>query len=91
MNVLLYWISGRGGTGSGLPESTPAGLYVFLSDLGPEPESKICEKPDPDPDSLFYFGSSRSLCGHFFGKNMSNLCLDRWLWSESEQKADSQI
>jgi len=34
----------RGGTGSGLSESNPAGFCVFLSDS----ESKICEKPDPD-------------------------------------------
>jgi len=33
-------------TGSGLPESTPAGFYIFCSD--PDPESKICEKPDPN-------------------------------------------
>jgi len=36
----------RGGSGSGLPESTPARFCVFLSD--PDPESKICEKPDQD-------------------------------------------
>ena len=58
----------RGGTGSGLPESTPAGFCVFLSD----PESKIREKPDADPESLFNFGSSRSLCGHVLNKNMWN-------------------
>jgi len=51
-----------------LPESTPGGFCVFISD--PDPESKICEKPDPDPDSLFHSSSSRSLCGHFLGKNM---------------------
>jgi len=48
------------------PESTPAGFCVFLSD----PESKICEKPDPE--SLFHFGSSRSLRGHFLGKTWVN-------------------
>jgi len=37
-----------------VPESTPAGFCVFLSD----PESKFCEKPDAD--SLFNFGRSRS-------------------------------
>ena len=42
------------------PESTPAGLCVFLSD--PDPELKIWEKPDLDPKSLVNFGSSRSLC-----------------------------
>jgi len=59
------------GTGSGVPESTPAGFCVFLL----EPESKICEKPDPD--SLFNVGSSSSLCGHFLSKNMGKLRLDR--------------
>jgi len=59
----------RGGDGSGVPESTPAGFYVFLSD----PESKICEKPDPE--SLFNFGSSRSLCDHILSKNMDKFGL----------------
>jgi len=77
----------RGGTGSGLPESTPAGFCVFLSD----PESKICEKPDPDPVSLFHFGSSRSLCGHFLIKNMGKSRLDRCLQPDSEQESHSQI
>jgi len=39
-------LSTRGGTGSGLPVLTPAGFCVFPSD--PVPESKICEKTDPD-------------------------------------------
>jgi len=30
-----------------LLELTPAGFCIFLSE--PDPESKICEKPDPDP------------------------------------------
>ena len=49
-------------------------ILRFFSD--PDPESKICEKPDPDPESLFHFGSSRSLCGHFLGKNNGKLRLD---------------
>jgi len=40
--------------------------------------SQNCTK-NPDPDSLFNFGSSRSLCGHFWSKNMGKLPLDRWL------------
>jgi len=56
-------------------ESTPAGFCVFLSD--PDPESKICEKPVMDPQSLFHFGIGRSLCGHFLGKNMGKLRLER--------------
>jgi len=47
------------------PEHTLAGLCVFLSD----PESKIWEKPDPDPESLFNSGSSRSLRNHFLSNN----------------------
>ena len=46
-------------------ESTPAGFWVFLSDVDLDPESKIFENPDADPASLFNFGSSRSLHGHF--------------------------
>ena len=43
----------------------------------PDQESKIWEKPYPDPESLFNYGSSRSLCGHFLSKNMGKLRLDR--------------
>ena len=64
----------RGGTGSGVPESTPAGFCVFLSDPDPGPESKIWEKTDPE--SLFNFGSSRSRCDHFLSKNVGKLRLD---------------
>jgi len=56
------------------PESTPAGFFVFLPN--PDPKSKICEKPEPE--SLFNFGSSRSLCGHFLSKDMGKLRLDWW-------------
>jgi len=42
----------RGGTGSGVLESTPAGFCVFLSQPDLDPESKNGEKPE----SLFHFG-----------------------------------
>jgi len=45
------------------PELNLAGFCVFLFD--PNPESKFCEKPDPDLESLFHFGSSKSLRGIF--------------------------
>jgi len=64
-----------GGHGSGLPESTPARFWVFLSE--PDPESKIFEKPDPDLESLLNFTSSRSLRGHFLSENMGEFRLDR--------------
>jgi len=55
-----------------VPESTPAASCVFLTDL--PPESKICEKPDVVPESLFIF-RSRSLCGfpiwHFLSNNIA--------------------
>jgi len=64
-------INTRCGYGFGVPESTPAGSCVFPSD--PEPESKICEKTDTDPESFFIF-SSRGLCGfhmwHFLAKTL---------------------
>ena len=63
----------RDGHGSEVPESTRAGFCVFLSD--PNPESIICEKTDPQ--SLFNFGSSRSLHGHFLSKNIGKFRLDR--------------
>jgi len=40
---------------------------------------KIFEKLNPDPESLFHFGSSRSLCVHFLSKNMGKIRLDRLL------------
>jgi len=80
--------SPRGSHGSGVLESTPAGSCVFLSDPDPYPESKIFEKPEPE--SLFIFGSSRSLCGHFLSKHMSKFRLDGW-YLESEHESDSQI
>jgi len=46
----------RGGTGSGVLESTPAGFCVFLSQPDLDPESKNGEKPEPEPESLFHFG-----------------------------------
>jgi len=57
------------------PESTPAGFCVFLSN----PESKIREKPDPE--SLFNFGSSRRVCGHFLSKNMVSFGWIDGTWS----------
>jgi len=63
------------------PELTPAEFCIFLSDPGPDSdlEYKIWEKLDPEPESLFTFGSGRSLCGNFLNKNMGKLRLDRWL------------
>jgi len=63
------WLCVRGRTGS-------QDSAFFLSDTDPNTQSKICEKPDLDPESLFNFGSSRSLCGHFLSKNMGKSRLD---------------
>jgi len=57
------------------PESNPAGFCVLFRIR--VRESKLWEKTDPDPESLFNFGSSRSLCGEFLCKNMRELWLDR--------------
>jgi len=67
----------RGGTGSRGPESTQAGFWIFLSDpdLDLDLESKIWDKPDPEPESVFNFGSSKGLCGLFLSKNMGKLQL----------------
>ena len=83
-------MSSRGGHGSGVPEWTQAGLYVFLSDPYQDPESKICEKADLDPESLFSFGSCRSLFDHILRKTWVNSRLRRRK-PESEQETDSQI
>ena len=80
---------GRGGHGFEAPESTPAGLCVFLS----EPGSKIFQKPDPE--SLLIFCSSRSprgLCTcHFYKVKTAEFRLHWWLLPESEQESDFQI
>jgi len=56
------------------PQPWPEGLCVFLS--------------DQDPQSLFNFGSSRSLRGHSLNKNMVKFWLDRW---QPESKNWSRI
>jgi len=38
-----HLVERRRGTGSGIPESTLAGFFIFLSDPDPYPESKVCE------------------------------------------------
>ena len=61
----------------------------------PEPESKIFEKPDPDTESFFIFGSSRSLRGlyqcqcHCLITNLAEFRLSGW-FPQFEQKSDSQ-
>ena len=78
----------RGENGSLVQESTLPGFHIFLLDL--EPKSKICEEPEP----LFIYSSSRSLCGlhtyNFLSKNIDDFRLNRWQL-ESEQELDSQI
>jgi len=76
----------RSSHGSGVPESTPKGFWVFLSD--PDLESKTCEKTYSE--SIFNFDSRTSERGHFSSKNMGNFRLDRWKL-ESEQESDSEI
>ena len=81
--TLSFWRARRantkGGYGSGVPESTP--------------ESKIFEKPHPDPEPLFIFRRS-SLCGfrirYFLSKNIAEFQPHRWQ-PESEQESDSEI
>jgi len=41
------------------------------------PGSGVKNLGKPDPESLIYFSSSRSLCGHFLRKNVGKLRLDR--------------
>jgi len=76
---------------SGVSESTLAAFFVF-SDPGSDLWSQICEKLDPDPESLFIFGSSRSLHGLYkynvnakwkhMVKTLLNFgCIDgSWIW-----------
>jgi len=48
------------------PEVAPAGFCVFSSD------------PDPHPESLYNFGSSRSLRDHFLVKTRADVgCINR--------------
>ena len=59
---------------------TPEEFCIFLPDPDPgpdsDPEYKIWEKLDPEPDSLFIFGSGRRLCGNFSNENTSKIGLD---------------
>jgi len=67
----------------GVPESTPAGFCVFLSD--PDPESKMCEETDLEAESLFNFGSCRRLLDHFSSKNMGEFAVGSMVagvWTE---------
>jgi len=82
----LQWVAhlpiiARGETGSGVPVLTPAEFCIFLPDPDPgpdsDPEYKIWEKLDPEPELLFNFGSGRSLCGNFLNINMGKLRLDQ--------------
>ena len=52
---IFLTLTTRDGTGSRVPESTPAGFCVFLSDPDPDSESKIFQKQDPVPEWLFHF------------------------------------
>jgi len=49
-NCVQAMVLTRGGTGSGVPEATPAGFCFFLSDPDPDAESKIWEKTDTVPE-----------------------------------------
>jgi len=71
--MLLRPEPARGGTGSGITGVDSGRILRFSYGSGSVPESKICEKLNPDPESLFHFGSSRSLCGHFLGITMGKL------------------
>jgi len=63
--MFVQWIVVRGGTGSGLPESIPAGFCIFLTDPDPDTESKICEKPDPYR-SHFSISAEAGVCAVIF-------------------------
>ena len=54
----------------------------------PYPESKIWEKPEPEPELLFNFDCSRSLCDHFLSKNIGKL---RWIDNCSRSLNRSRI
>jgi len=56
----------RGGTGSGVPESTPAGFCVFLS------------YPDPDPESKFGKNPTR-IRSHFSISAVAGVCVVIWV------------
>jgi len=55
----IFLVFSRGGHGSGVSESTPAGLCAFLWVLVPELLSKICEKTDPETDTVLLFKRAR--------------------------------
>jgi len=57
-----------------------ASILRFSFGPGSDPESKICEKTDPDPEPLFQFGSSRSLCGGY-GQIMVGWMIVAGVWT----------
>ena len=68
--ALLILFSRKGGTGS----EVDSGRILRIS-FGPGYGHGFNYLRKPDPESLFNFGSSRSLCGHFLSKNMGKLIL----------------
>jgi len=86
-HYLFRRVSNRGGQGSGVGSGW---ILRLFSD--PDTSQRICEKPDPDPESLFIFGSSWSpgglhkchclgvaefRCGHFLSRTWVNFgCVD---------------
>jgi len=60
------WIQGAG---------VESGRILRIS-FRPGTAVKNCEKPDPDPGSLFNLGSDRSLLGHFLSKMMSKFSVE---------------
>ena len=65
---LVCALDARRGHGSGVPESTPTQDSAFFFRV---------RKEKPDLESLFNFGSSRSLRCHFLSKNIGKFRLDR--------------
>ena len=73
-----------------MPESTSEGFHVFPSEPDPASNSKTCKKTNLDRESIFNFGSCRSVRGHFLSKTIGTFQSHQW-WLESELGSDFEI
>jgi len=83
----MYTACIRGGHRSGVPESAPAGFWVFLSD--PDPESKFV-KTRPGSGVTFYFRKWQESRWSFLTENIGKFMWDR-REPKPEQERNSQI
>jgi len=58
------------------PECRSRLRQYFAFSFGSRAGVKICEKTDPDPESLYILGSNRSLRGYVLSESIGNFRLN---------------